>query len=219
MQMPEMNGLELVAAARAEFPGLPVILTTGAGSEELAVQGAAGRGRQLHPQAEPRPGGGAAAWRRYSRSPSRSASTALFLGRMTAVDHSFALENDPDLVPEVVGHVEALMRQMELFDPSDRVRIGVGVHEAVVNAMVHGNLEVGSDLKCGDWQAYHALIRERARQEPYRDRRVWVLVRADRSPLLRVAVPGRGAGVRPAGAAGPDRPGELGEGLRPRAAA
>lgn len=196
MQMPEMNGLELVAAARTEFPGLPVILTTGLGSEELAVQalraGAASYipkpnlAREVGPLLEEVLSAAASQRKR-----------ALFLGRMTAVEYHFALENDPDLVPEVVGHVEALMRQMDLFDPSDRVRIGVGVHEAVVNAMVHGNLEVSSDLKCGDWQAYHALIRERAGQMPYRDRRVRVRVRADLSPFLRVVVRDEGPGFDP----------------------
>src|SRR5580692_1676822 len=37
MQMPEMDGLELVEAVRARFPDVPVILMTAHGSEELAV--------------------------------------------------------------------------------------------------------------------------------------------------------------------------------------
>jgi CheY-like chemotaxis protein len=196
MQMPEMNGLELVAAARADYPGLPVILTTGAGSEELAVQALRAGAASYIPKPNLAREAGplldevlsvAVAQRKH----------ALFLGRMIAIEHTFALENDPDLVPEVVGHVEALMRQMELFDPSDRVRLGVGVHEAVVNGMVHGNLEVSSELKCGDWKAYHALIHERAGQEPYGSRRVQVTVKADRSPMMTVVVRDEGPGFDP----------------------
>src|SRR6202008_3824555 len=37
MQMPELDGLELVEAVRARFPEVPVILMTAHGSEELAV--------------------------------------------------------------------------------------------------------------------------------------------------------------------------------------
>jgi CheY-like chemotaxis protein len=213
MQMPVMDGLELVATARTEFPGLPVILTTGAGSEELAVRALrAGAASYIPKPNLPREAG--PLLEEVLAVADSQRKHALFLGRMTAVEHTFALENDPDLVPEVVGHVEALMRQMELFDPSDRVRLGVGVHEAVVNAMVHGNLEVASDLKGGDWQAYHGLIRERARQTASGGA-------VAGGPLAAAGTgdPGRGAGVRPEGAAGPDRPGELGEGQRPRAAA
>ncbi|HVK19329.1 MAG TPA: response regulator [Fimbriiglobus sp.] len=196
MQMPVMNGLELVAAARTEYPGLPVILTTGAGSEELAVQALRAGAASYIPKPNLAREAGPLLEEVLTVADSQR-KHALFLGRMTRVEHSFALESDPDLVPEVVGHVEALMRQMELFDPSDRVRIGVGVHEATVNAMVHGNLEVGSDLKGGDWQAYHALIRERSKQEPYSNRRVWVTVRADRTPRLELVVRDEGAGFDP----------------------
>ena len=38
LQMDEMDGLQLVEAARADFPLTPVILMTARGSEEIAVQ-------------------------------------------------------------------------------------------------------------------------------------------------------------------------------------
>ena len=38
LQMPEMNGLDLVLQVRARFPLVPVILMTAHGSEELAVR-------------------------------------------------------------------------------------------------------------------------------------------------------------------------------------
>ncbi|MEZ6058703.1 MAG: response regulator, partial [Planctomycetaceae bacterium] len=38
MQMPEMNGLELVQAIKRKFPLTPVVLMTAQGSEALAVQ-------------------------------------------------------------------------------------------------------------------------------------------------------------------------------------
>src|SRR5229473_2959611 len=38
MQMPEMDGLQLVEEVRCKYPGIPVILMTAHGSEELAVQ-------------------------------------------------------------------------------------------------------------------------------------------------------------------------------------
>ena len=38
LEMPEMNGLELVREIKQRFVGLPVVLMTAAGSEEIAVQ-------------------------------------------------------------------------------------------------------------------------------------------------------------------------------------
>ena len=38
LQMPEMNGLELVNVVNEEYPLIPVVLMTAQGSEEIAVQ-------------------------------------------------------------------------------------------------------------------------------------------------------------------------------------
>ena len=38
LMMPEMDGFELVAAVNANYPSIPVVLMTGRGSEEIAVQ-------------------------------------------------------------------------------------------------------------------------------------------------------------------------------------
>src|SRR5262245_2182044 len=38
LMMPEMDGLELLGNIRCKFPGLPVILMTSQGSEEVAVK-------------------------------------------------------------------------------------------------------------------------------------------------------------------------------------
>ena len=38
LQMPEMDGLELVERIQEEFPSVPVILITGVGSEEVATE-------------------------------------------------------------------------------------------------------------------------------------------------------------------------------------
>src|SRR5215471_2209551 len=38
LQMPDMNGLELVKEVRNRYPSLPIILMTGQGSEDIAIQ-------------------------------------------------------------------------------------------------------------------------------------------------------------------------------------
>lgn len=193
MHMPQMNGLELVGALRAEYPGLPVILCTSQGSEELAVEALKAGASSYVPK------------RRLADEIlpivdevlsviSFQQKNAMFLSRMTSLENSFVLENDPDLVPQVVSHVEAVMNQLSIFDEVDRMRVGVAVHEAVVNAIVHGNLEISSDLKAGDWSAYYQAIQTRRHQAPYESRRVRITIRADRSPSLEIRVSDDGPG-------------------------
>lgn len=208
MQMPEMDGLELVTAIRSACPSLPVIMTTRDGNEELAVQALRAGAATYLPQ------------RNLDRDVLETLSEILsvtasrkkrelFLGRMTSVEHRFVLENDNELVPEVVGHIEQLMQQMRLFDESSQMRVGIAVHEAVVNAMVHGNLEVGSELKGGDWKAYHEMVAARAIEPRFRHRRVHVSVRAARGPFLEVRVRDEGPGYDPKKLPDPTDPANL----------
>lgn len=196
MQMPGMDGLQLVDALRAEFPGLPVVLCTGEGNEELAVEALKAGAvhylpkRKLLADAVP-------VLEEVLAVALARGKQALFLECMTAAEHTFTLANDPDLVGMVVGHVEAVMKQFALFDPGEYVRVGVAVQEAVVNAIVHGNLEVSSDLKRADWAEYHATVARRAQEPPYRDRRVTVVTKAVRGASLTVRVRDDGPGFDP----------------------
>ena len=50
MQMPELDGFGLVEAMRKQFPLIPVVLMTAAGSEEIAVRALQSGGIQLRPE-------------------------------------------------------------------------------------------------------------------------------------------------------------------------
>lgn len=194
--VPERDGLELVSALRQETPTLPVLAVTEYGSEELAVRALKAGASNYLPK------------RNVERHlldvldellsvASSQIQQAVFLGRMTAVEHEFVIENNPDLVAPVVSHVESMMRQMRQFEDGERMQVGVAVHEAVLNAIVHGNLEISSELKNGDWNEYHAAVSTRGRTEPYQSRRVTVTVRATREPMLLVRIADQGKGYDP----------------------
>ncbi len=87
------------------------------------------------------------------------------------------LENDPSLIPPLVGHLKETLSEMSDLDDTTLLRVSVALREAVLNAMEHGNLELDSALRETDCTAYHQLADRRRDEKPYRDRRVTVRVR------------------------------------------
>ncbi len=67
------------------------------------------------------------------------------------------------------------------------MRVGVALHESLLNAIQHGNLEISSELRQeGDEKAFRDLAAARRGQAPYRDRRVRVHARLSRSEAVYV---------------------------------
>ena len=96
---------------------------------------------------------------------------------LTQNDCRFELENDRALIAPLVGYLQDGLLRLGICDESDSMRIGIALDEALVNALYHGNLEIGSELREEDGAAYHALTEQRCSQSPYRDRRIHVLAR------------------------------------------
>ncbi len=111
-------------------------------------------------------------------------------------EHTFVLQNETALIPELVGALRREIAHVELCDADELMRVGVALEEALSNAMHHGNLEVGSDVRDTDLGRYYALIEERARTEPYCARRVNVTVRLSADEFVCV-VRDEGAGFDP----------------------
>jgi CheY-like chemotaxis protein len=185
LEMPVMDGLELVQAIRREFPALPVILMTAMGSEDVAA-------RALHL--------GAASYvrkRSLAQEVVRTVGSVLAVARalhqqeraldcLTDGQLGFVLGNDPDQVPPLLGYLEQVASLLHPRDRTERIRVGIALNEAVLNAIQHGNLELDSDLRQEDERAFWGLGEERRRQPPYRDRRVHVRATLSRSEAIYV---------------------------------
>ena len=173
LMMPRMNGLELVTAIRRQHPLVPVILMTSKGSEEIAVE-ALQRGAA-------------------SYVPKRSLAERLLdtihkvlavsggerrrsrlIGCIARSEYTFVLENDCDLFRPLVTYLQENITNMDVCDDPECTRVGVALEEALTNALYHGNLDVGSELRGEDDQAYYALIEKRLQEPAYRDRRIRV---------------------------------------------
>jgi CheY-like chemotaxis protein/anti-sigma regulatory factor (Ser/Thr protein kinase) len=190
--MPEMDGLALVAAIRAKYPRVPVILMTSQGSEEIAVealqQGAASYVPK-HVLAQKL----LETIHRVLSVSRRERSHARMLGCLTKMECSFVLNNDSTLIEAMVSYLQDCVTQIGLCDETERTRIGVALEEALVNALYHGNLEVSSELRGENDRAYYELITQRCRQVPYRDRRIHMEIKLSREEaIFRISDEGMG---------------------------
>jgi CheY-like chemotaxis protein len=201
LQMPNRNGLELVAAVRMHHPGVPVILMTGHGSEALAVEalhrGAAGY--------VPKPQLGERLMDAVDEALSLSRADRTYerlIGCLARCEFGFELDNDPSLVDPLVDLVQQMTAGMRLTDATGRFRVGAAVKEALLNAIYRGNLEISfqqmqdtrvSLLEGGKGED---LVGKRRREAPYRDRKVHVEVTIELAQA-RFAIRDEGPGFDP----------------------
>ncbi len=171
--MPEMDGLDLVSMVRSTYPAIPVILMTSAGNEEICVQ-ALQRGAASYVPKRVLSQRLLDTVHQVLEIASHAQTVTRLMGCMTETHCKFELDNDNKLIPPLVAHLLDLAERLELWDESDRMRIGIALEESLVNALCHGNLEVGSELRGVDDDAYYALLAERRECEPYSHRRIHV---------------------------------------------
>jgi CheY-like chemotaxis protein len=212
LAMPVMDGLELVAAVRHDFPDVPVILMTAYGNESLALEALEQ---------------GATSYVPKSQLTERLAETVEEVLAIVQADRSyehllaclsetefrFVLENDPDLVDPLVDLVGRMATGMGVCDAAGRLQLGVALKEAMLNALFHGNLEITAeqtaevqDMLIGEDDL--SLVEQRRAEPPYRDRRIFVDVRI--SPAeTRFVIRDQGAGFDHVSVPSPDDPGTL----------
>jgi CheY-like chemotaxis protein/anti-sigma regulatory factor (Ser/Thr protein kinase) len=173
MQMPEMNGLQLVTAVKEDYPLIPVVLMTAQGSEEIAVQALRQGAASYVPKRRLSQDLREIVERVLSAS-DLDRSESRLMHRVHRHQTIFVLETDSTLVPSVVNYVQQTMTRMRFADETDCLRVGVALEEALLNSYYHGNLEISSDLRESDHNAYYELSRQRCREKPYSDRKIHV---------------------------------------------
>ncbi|HEX4634034.1 MAG TPA: ATP-binding protein [Gemmatimonadales bacterium] len=94
-------------------------------------------------------------------------------------------------------------------EPSGLVLLGVALHEALTNAMLHGNLELSSSLREADEKEYYRQSVERRDKEPFAQRRVRVTARYTHRELS-FTIRDEGNGFDPALLPDPTDPANLG---------
>ncbi len=207
LEMPEMNGLELVEAMRIDFQHIPAVLVTARGSEELASKalqkGAAGYVPKNHLQ-------------------SLLNDTITDVLGVIRTDASFAkliktlqknvfvfdMPNEADLISPLTGLLIQVIAGMDLISGTELVRMGVALEHALVNAMFRGNLDLGPSVTPAHRaivydDATTDLIESRKNSDPYRDRVVHVDATASKDEI-RIVVRDQGKGFNTANIPGQD---------------
>jgi CheY-like chemotaxis protein len=183
LQMPRMDGLQLVAAVREKYPGVPVILMTSQGSEEIAFQALQQGAASYVPKSFLHDG----LRDTVHKVLQASVHDSYYQKAMECLTYServFSLPNDPSLFTPLIVHFQQECLALGICDHADRVRLGVGLGEALANAMLHGNLEVSSSLRETDADAFHRLAECRRCESPYQDRRIEIKVQLARGKAV-----------------------------------
>jgi CheY-like chemotaxis protein/anti-sigma regulatory factor (Ser/Thr protein kinase) len=173
LDMPSINGLELVEVIHKAYPMTPVILMTARGSEDIAVKALrAGASsyvakRNLSQQLSE-------TVRQVLQASRQDRAHLRLMRRVARQELEFAIENDLELVSSMVQYLQDTAFAMGVCDESDRVRIGVALQEALTNASFHGNLELSSSLREEDHRAYYEMAFQRINSQPWSSRRIHV---------------------------------------------
>ena len=203
--MPEINGLQLVAAIRENHPQVPVILMTSQGSEDIAVQalqqGAASYVpkkllmRYLWETIE-----------KVLKVSVQDRGQARLLDCMLRTENIFHLENDPTLFEPLISYLQEETIRLGVCTDADRVRVGVALEESLANALYHGNL--GFDSQASSSPGYRDMIRQRRADPDFSARRIEVEARITRNEAV-FAIRDEGNGFDPSNLPDPTDPANI----------
>jgi CheY-like chemotaxis protein len=181
LMMPRMDGLRLVEHIRKRYSFLPSVLITSSGSEDTAARALEAGAVNYVPKQDM----------------GRLVDTVIGVlelsigyrqqerlrGYWHHTESLFCLDNEVGAIPVVVSHLQQQASSMRCLDDTESFRLGVALHEALRNAVEHGNLELSSELRdldssdeTGGRQPFYKLADQRRKQDPFRTRRVHVNV-------------------------------------------
>lgn len=207
LQMPKMDGLELVERLRDEDPQLPVILMTGFGSEEVAARALRAGASSYVPKEN---------LSKDLREAIRSVMSVVqaiqerkkVLAFLEESHSRYVLGYEPGGTQALVGYLHERLKLLHYFDESTLVQLTSALSESITNAIDHGNLELDSELREVDDGSYFALGQQRSTEPPYCDRRVTVTVTLTKSEA-KFVIRDEGPGFDPSSLPDPTDPENL----------
>jgi len=176
LQMPEMDGLQLVEHLHDNLPKLPVILMTAWGSEDTAVTALRAGAVSYLPKKEMKRDIGEAL-RSVLATVESTREREKVCRYLQHSESYYLLDYDPAGPQALISYLQASLAQLDFCDESGLSQVSMALIEALTNALDHGNLELDSALReLGDSE-YRDLGNQRSKQSPYCDRRVHITSR------------------------------------------
>ena len=169
LQMPEIDGLELVTTINEKYPEIPVVLMTAHGSAVVAAQALANGAASFVPKSELAENLLQTVMHILVMSETDSRYKKL-VSCATKTEFEFDLDNDPSIVDPLIDMVQQVAISQGLLVNNSRVQLGVALENALLNAMIRGNLELSREVMPVMSQE---MIEERNSQAPYNQRRVY----------------------------------------------
>lgn len=184
LQMPEMNGLELVDELRIKYPSLPVVLMTAHGSEDIALLALQRGAASYVPKRKLATDLMETVESVIGLAGARREQQRLINECWMQSESHFLIPNDLSYIAPLIRLLQDNLTRMKVCNENDLIRVAVALREAISNAILHGNLGVDSDLRETDEKSYYSLIEQRTKQEPYNRRSVYVVAEESRKEAV-----------------------------------
>lgn len=207
LQMPEINGLELLKTLSSEFPSIPVVVITGMGSEELAVQTMKSGAAQYVCKTDP-PSLIRDSIDKVLLAKADLAIHQSVLQRMLSDSFYFELQTDTSMMSGMSRFLGGKAGAIGICNESELPRLVIAMEEALLNACLHGNLELESTLKEEDDSKFEALAAERSVTSPWKDRMITVDARFSPHQMI-IKIKDEGTGFDPQSLPDPTDPENL----------
>ena len=169
LQMPEVDGLELVTAIGDRFPDVPVVLMTAHGSENVAAQALANGAASFVPKSDLANNLVQTVMHILVMSETDSRYKKL-IACTRKTDFEFDLDTDPEIIEPLIEMVQQVAVSQGVMSHNNRVQMTVALEHALHNAMIRGNLELSREQMP---VPNPSVINERRQQPPFCDRKVY----------------------------------------------
>ena len=190
LQLPEMNGIELVAEIRKQLPSLPILLVTHSDNAKMAMEALSAGATSFSPKQS------------LEKDLPSTIAQLLDVAQATRYTHDlsfcpmpghqmFVLDNELSMIGPTI---ENLQSHLPAWSDRDRLQIGMAIEEAITNAMHHGNLEIDSALREGKTdQRYYDAVADRKQDPCYYNRKVRIEAEfSDRHICIQISDEGPG---------------------------
>jgi CheY-like chemotaxis protein len=207
LRMPGMDGLELVDRLKTKFPLLPVILMTSRGGERIAVKALKAGAASYVPKNELKEEL-ADTIKEVLEVAEANQKRSEVLSCLRSRVAEFEVANDPAFFNHLVSNLVDSLQTFGFGDDGVRTQVGIALMEALANALIHGNMEMDTELRKSDREEFERLLAQRCNESPYSDRRIYCTVTETREQVKYV-IRDEGKGFDPSTLPDPTKPENL----------